>query len=348
MARSIQDRRQSRLRRDRFQQRCDRFQQRCDREGAEHAGQHLIRPMAPLTSAIHRHIGSIPGVDPYSDATRIESLPDGRGSVRAHAQPRAAFTLIELLVCVAVIAVLISLLLPSLGAAREQARRIKCASQLRQLGVALHMYAGDHRGRAMPLAYTDAALIAGGPAIYWWGTSDVAGVWPHRGFVWSYLRTPPRVGSVFECPNQPWGSYQPQGAARAVTSTYGYNGYYLSPPHTPGWSLSIGQRPWQVLDTVPWPQRVFAFADTALAPSAAGPLQNNALLDPPFLFSRGRWTRNSAPTTIFRHAERTNAAAVDGHVAAHRSQSAYVTPRWRIGSVGGSNDPHYIPDWRAW
>lgn len=57
--------------------------------------------------------------------------------------PRA-FTLIELLVVVAIIAVLISILLPSLNRARRQARRVKCGSNIRQLMVACCMHAEEH------------------------------------------------------------------------------------------------------------------------------------------------------------------------------------------------------------
>ena len=59
---------------------------------------------------------------------------------------RAAFTLVELLVVVAIVALLIAILLPALGRAREQSNAVACMSNLRQLYLAFEMFAADHNG----------------------------------------------------------------------------------------------------------------------------------------------------------------------------------------------------------
>ena len=65
------------------------------------------------------------------------------------------FTLIELLVVVAIIGILTSMLLPSLAAAKGSAQRIACLNHEKQLGLALHLYAGDHAGKFPPRLLTN-------------------------------------------------------------------------------------------------------------------------------------------------------------------------------------------------
>jgi prepilin-type N-terminal cleavage/methylation domain-containing protein/prepilin-type processing-associated H-X9-DG protein len=78
---------------------------------------------------------------------------------------RRAFTLIELLVVIGIISVLISILLPVIGRAREQARGVQCMSNLRQLRVAALLYSHDNKGILLPMGYTT-------------GVNDNVNLWP--------------------------------------------------------------------------------------------------------------------------------------------------------------------------
>jgi prepilin-type N-terminal cleavage/methylation domain-containing protein len=275
------------------------------------------------------------------------------------ASSRHGFSLVELLVVIAVVSLLIGLLVPALHRARDSARLTTCRLNLRQLGIGWTMYAGDHKERVMPLAYTSPEDTNGGPFIYWWG--DEGG--PDRpsdhsvGFIAPYLDASLGQRSVFECPSQPWGTYTPQGPHAQPTTTYGYNGYYLSPSKTPGWSDSIGHRPWRRIFEIARPAQLLVFADTML-PGGGGAnarARSSGLIDPPMIYSGGRWSRNPSPTTSFRHSTPKNKPGVnasfraDGSAQARQGLAEHMARNWpTIGSLSSEPSWPYVPDWERW
>ncbi len=77
-----------------------------------------------------------------------------------HVRRSSGFTLIEVLVVVAIIALLISILLPSLSNAREQARRAKCLSNLKSIATAVHSFAAAHKGYAQLICRHHDVVVA--------------------------------------------------------------------------------------------------------------------------------------------------------------------------------------------
>jgi prepilin-type N-terminal cleavage/methylation domain-containing protein/prepilin-type processing-associated H-X9-DG protein len=129
-----------------------------------------------------------------------------RPVIRSH----AGFTLVELLVVVGIIAVLIAILMPALAKAREQARRVACASNLRQLALGMLMYANDFHN-VTPVWNWEFSDPSYGGAIgspgYGNGTTPLTNgkyVLTNANFVtvgliWPYVHNP----DVYVCPSYP-------------------------------------------------------------------------------------------------------------------------------------------------
>lgn len=140
----------------------------------------------------------------------------------------AGFSLIDLLVSIAVVAVLIALLMPSLSSVREAARRVVCASNVRQIGLGIAMYADDHKG-LLPYTKFASANRSFAESQSMVILRDAPQTWDGLGLLFSsnYLDAP----GVFYCPshhgNHPRTAYAPfwSGEDGGIVGNFQFRGF---------------------------------------------------------------------------------------------------------------------------
>jgi prepilin-type N-terminal cleavage/methylation domain-containing protein len=135
------------------------------------------------------------------------------------------FTLVELLVVIGIIALLISILMPALSRAREQANQVKCLSNVRQIGTALYMYANDNRGFYPFGARGD--VVAMEDWIYWQpsnprGTTNTVDQSPIAKYIGNFSP------ELLRCPSDPIDTHKKWFNGESYDYSYTMNEYFES------------------------------------------------------------------------------------------------------------------------
>jgi prepilin-type N-terminal cleavage/methylation domain-containing protein/prepilin-type processing-associated H-X9-DG protein len=219
------------------------------------------------------------------------SLPvQGRGRTRRTQFP--GFTLIELLVVIAIIAVLCALLLPALAASKESGRRIRCVSNLRQLGLAAQIYWHENEGQTFRYLVGD----TNGGRIYWFGWIK-PGAEGEREFDATFGALYPMLQGrgVEICPSLDYAGTVYKLKARGAAYGYAYN-FFLGRN-----SIDIA--------TVKRTDQIALFADGGQVNDFQLPASpDHPMLEEFYFFN------TSEQTVHFRHRRRANVVFCDGHV----------------------------------
>ena len=219
------------------------------------------------------------------------------------ASPRRAFTLIELLIVIAIIAILAAMLLPTLGRSKATAQRIKCVSNLHQLGLATQMYWDDNGGKCF--RYTSTTNY-GQQFWFGWigpGAEGERPFDPQSGALWPYLEG----RGVELCPSLNYALGQFKLKARGASYGYGYNLHLSTTPSKPPVPVAKISH---TSDTV-------LLADSAQVNTFQSPASpENPMLEEFYYVSTNRYEA----TAHFRHAQKASVVFADGHVAMEKME----------------------------
>ncbi|HXG47330.1 MAG TPA: prepilin-type N-terminal cleavage/methylation domain-containing protein [Methylomirabilota bacterium] len=274
----------------------------------------------------------------------IRLCPRGRGTRWGSLQ---AFTLVELLVVIAILGILAGILLPALARGKASGQRTYCLNNLRQVGLALQLYAGDHDDRLPYNMGTDGTrrTVAAGTYLNWVNNVMTWELDPDntntalltQGGLGPFLS---RVAGVYRCPAdralsdvQRAAGWSERVRSLSMNAMLGHAGEFLAGgvnTNNPGYVQFFR------LTQVPRPADIFAFIEE----------HPDSINDGYFLNRYGRYEWHDLPASY--HEGAANLSFADGHAESHRWLFARTKPPPR---PDAANLPLFVParerdDWR--